>query len=150
MRREQPVSSEPMLRELRKISRILILAHASAVEKELSKIATTDERKKIWALMDGTRMPKDLAKEAGVTSMAVSIFLNAGAAAELIEYKRGEPPRRALDYVPPAWLEFVKMPAPEEGEPKGQVTLATPTQGHAPEAGKSTGEVKPLENEPSA
>lgn len=104
------MNSDPILSELRKISRILILANASTVEKELSKIATTDERKKMWILMDGKRMPKDLAKEVGVTPMAVSVFLNAGVVAGLIEYERGGPPRRALDYVPPAWVELVKMP----------------------------------------
>jgi hypothetical protein len=108
------MSSEATLRELRKISRILILTNAVAVEKELSKIATTNERKKMWVLMDGKRMPKDLAKEIGVTAMAVSNFLAAGVAAELIEYNRGEPPRRMLDYVPPSWIELVKLPVIEE------------------------------------
>jgi hypothetical protein len=108
------MSSEATLRELRKISRILILTNAVAVEKELSKIATTNERKKMWVLMDGKRMPKDLAKETGVTAMAVSNFLAAGVAAELIEYNRGEPPRRMLDYVPPSWIELVKLPVVEE------------------------------------
>jgi len=122
------MSNDTMFRELRKISRILILANAPAVEKELSKIATTEERKKIWVLMDGKRMPGDLAKEAGVTAMAVSRFLNAGEAAGLIEYKRGEPPRRALDYVPPAWTELVTIPAPEEEETRGQVSLTTPIE----------------------
>ncbi len=110
------MSAESTLRELRKISRILILANATFVEKELSKIATTNDRKKMWVLMDGKRMPGDIAKETGVTAMAVSIFLNAGVAAELVEYQRGEPPRRILDYVPPGWIELVKLPVSEEAE----------------------------------
>jgi hypothetical protein len=119
------MSSEATLRELRKISRILILANAASVEKELSKIATTNDRKKMWVLMDGKRMPGDIAKEAGVTAMTVSYFLNAGVAAELVEYKRGEPPRRILDYVPPAWIELVKLPVSGEAEVAQQVKLDT-------------------------
>lgn len=119
------MSTEATLRELRKISRILILANAASVEKELSKICTTNERKRMWVLMDGKRMPKDLAKETGVTVMAVSNFLTTGVAAELIEYNRGEPPRRILDYVPPSWIELVKLPVVGESEEPSQVKLDT-------------------------
>jgi len=104
------MSTDATLRELRKISKILILANAGEVEKELSKIASTNDRKKMWLLIDGKRMPADIAKEAGVTAMTVSYFLSAAVAAELVEYKRGEPPRRILDYVPPSWIELVKLP----------------------------------------
>lgn len=95
------------LRELRKISKILILANASIIEKELSKNANSDARKKMWVLIDGKRMPKDIAKEAGVTQMAVSYFLNAASAAEFIEYTQREPPRRIMDYVPPSWIDLI-------------------------------------------
>lgn len=117
------MSTEAMLRELKKLSKILILANAGIVERELSKIASTNDRKKMWVLIDGKRMPGDIAKEAGVTAMAVSYFLNAGAATELIEYERGEPPRRILDYVPPSWIELVKLPVSGETEKAQQVKL---------------------------
>lgn len=106
------------LKELKSILKVLILANADAIEKELSKIATTNERKKIWVLIDGKRMPKDIAKEVGVTQMAVSHFLSAGVAVELIEYIKGEPPRRILDYVPPAWINLVKSPPAEDLDKK--------------------------------
>jgi len=110
----KPVSNmtdqDATLKELKSILKVLILENADAIEKELSKIATTDERKKMWVLMDGKRMPKDVANEAGVTKMAVSNFLSAGMTAELIEYVKGEPPRRILDYVPPTWINLVKLP----------------------------------------
>jgi hypothetical protein len=93
--------------ELKKISKILALANAPIIEKELAKIANSAKRKKMWVLLDGKRMPKEIAQEVGVTQMAVSYFLNAAAAAELIEYTQREPPRRLLDYVPPAWIDLV-------------------------------------------
>lgn len=96
-----------ILRELKKISKILLLTNAAVVEEELAKIASTDDRKRMWVLIDGSRMPKDIANEARVTQRAISYFLNAAEAAGLIEYKHGEPPRRVLDYVPASWIELL-------------------------------------------
>lgn len=104
--------------ELKKISKILILANAKAIENELSKYATTDERKKIWVLMDGQKMSKDIAKSIGISTRAVDIFLKILETAELIENPRGEAPRRLLDYVPPSWLELVKVEVPKEKKEK--------------------------------
>lgn len=70
--------------------------------------------------MDGNRMPADIAQEAKVTAMTVSNFVNAGKAAELIEYKKGEPPKRILDYVPPSWIELMKTAVIEETKEEPQ------------------------------
>ena len=105
------------LAELRKISKILILANAKAIENELSKYATTNERKKVWVLIDGERMSKDIAQLAGIKRRAVDVFLQTLETAELIENPRGKPPRKILDYVPPSWLELVKV---EESKEKKQ------------------------------
>jgi len=104
---EQKKEDNATLHELKKISKILTLVNAAAIEKELSKIANTDARKKMWVLIDGQRMPKNIAKEVGVTQMAVSYFLNTASAADFIEYTQREPPRKILDYVPPSWIDLV-------------------------------------------
>ena len=106
----------PTLRELKKISKILTLANASIIEGELSKIAKTDSRKKMWVLIDGKRMPQDVADAIGVTRRAVTYFLDDAAAAEFIEYNPYEPPRKILDYVPPSWIDLVAKERGEEGE----------------------------------
>src|SRR5260370_40875362 len=116
------LSQDEMLRELRRISKVLIMSNAPVIEKELSKIASSDDRKRLWISMDGNRMPKDLASRVGVTRMAVSVFLNAGIAASLVEYEKGKPPRRLLDYVPPAWLSLVKLPVEADEEVKSQTS----------------------------
>ena len=106
------------LRELRKITRILSLANADAIERELTKIVSTDERRRMWVLIDGQRMPKDIAIDGKVSERAVNYFLNAAITAEIIEHSRGKPPRRVLDYVPVSWIELVKLPEPAaEGRP---------------------------------
>ncbi|MDH5754431.1 MAG: hypothetical protein OEY95_04420 [Candidatus Bathyarchaeota archaeon] len=108
------------LAELRKISKILILANAKAIEDELSKYATTDERKKIWVLMDGNRMSKEIARSIGVTTRTVDKFLKALESAELVENPWGKPPKRILDYVPASWLELIKIEVATEEEQKSE------------------------------
>lgn len=107
------------LAELKKISKILILANARVLEDELSKYATSDDRKKVWVLIDGKRMSKEIAKSIGIKRRAVDTFLKILERAELIENPRGKPPKRTVDYVPPAWLELIKVEVPKEEEESG-------------------------------
>jgi hypothetical protein len=97
----------PILNELRKISKLLMLVHSGAIETEIEKIAHSESRKKMWVLIDGKRMPKDIAKEAKVTSMAVSYFLDSASAAGFVQYTQREPPKKILDYMPPSWIALV-------------------------------------------
>jgi len=126
---------EEILSELQKMSKVLVLANAKVIEAELSKIASTNERKKMWVLIDGNRMPKDIADQVKVTPMAVSNFLTAAVAAGFIEYSRGKPPRRTLDYVPPAWIELAKLPEAgiEIATSAEQTTINTPKKQTPPE-----------------
>ncbi|MDG6934346.1 MAG: hypothetical protein JRN68_06575 [Nitrososphaerota archaeon] len=124
-----------MSREFRNMSRVLLLANAKVIEAELAKIATTTERKKMWVLMDGTRKPKDIATAVKVTPMAVSYFLSAGVSAKLVDYHPGDAPLRAVDYVPPAWLELTKLPESEvqASASAGQFTIDTQGSQPSPE-----------------
>lgn len=116
------------LRELRKISKILTLSNATILERELSKIANTNDRKKIWILIDGNRMAKDIAEKIGITARAVRYFLTAAVTAELIEYTEREPPRRILDYIPPSWIELIELPASEEKKNEKKTRWASPSK----------------------
>jgi hypothetical protein len=103
------------LAELKKISKILTMVNAKTIENELAKYATTDERKKIWVLIDGKRMSKDIATSSGVTRRAVDMFLKSLEIAELVESAWGKPPKRILNFVPAPWLDLIK---PEEVKPE--------------------------------
>ena len=129
------MSQEEVFRELRKISKVLTLSNSSVIEKELSKIASSKERKQMWVLSNGNRMLKDIADAVKVTPQAVGQFLIAGAALELIEYQRGKPPRRLLDYVPPEWLSLIEIPSEPEGNAGD--TQSTPGTQNKKEAGAS-------------
>ena len=104
------------LAELRKISRILTLVNAKAIEDKLSEYATTDNRKKIWVLVDGKRMPNDIAQFIGISTRSVERFLKVLETGELIENLWGKPPERLLNYVPPSWLELIKVEVLSEEE----------------------------------
>ena|SRR2546427_10052307 len=124
------------LAELRKISKILLLANATVVEAELGKIASSDSRKIMWVLIDGTRMPKDIADRLKVTERGIRYFLDSLVTAGFVENPRGQPPKRILDYVPPSWIELVQSKEEQE---------AIPEASEKPASGKSptvAGEVK--------
>lgn len=109
------------LKELQKIARLLTLAHAEIIEKELSKYATTDERKMIWVLIDGVRMSKDMVPLiASIKIRAINIFLNQLEKAQLIENPWGKPPRKLIDYVPPSWIELIKEEEGKSEQSKGE------------------------------
>lgn len=116
-----------ILMELRKLTKVTVLANAKTIEAELSKVATTNERKKVWMLINGNRMPKEIADSSGISAAAVSYFLTAAEAAGLVEYNRGEPPKRLLDYVPPAWLDLlaVSQASQQNTQTQNQATFDT-------------------------
>jgi excinuclease UvrABC helicase subunit UvrB len=85
-------------------------------------IATT-ERRKMWVLADGTKLPVEIAKIVNVTPMSVSRFLSLTVSAGVIEYERGKPPTRILDYVPAEWLDLLtpsNMTTPQVSEQGGE------------------------------
>lgn len=99
--------NDQVVKELRKLSKILLFSNGKAIEEELSRLIATNERRKMWSLVDGSKMPKDIAKIVNVTPMSVSRFLSLTVSAGLIEYDRGKPPVRLLDYVPAEWVELL-------------------------------------------
>lgn len=102
--------------ELRKISKILTLVNAKTLEIELSKYATTTERRKAWILIDGNNLPEQIGEKAGMKLRSIQEFLKILVDATLIENSRGKPPKRLLEYVPASWVELIK---PEEAKQKG-------------------------------
>lgn len=108
----QPAAEQQILRELKKMSKILTLANAPALERELNKYATSNDRKRIWISIDGKKKPAEIAKELGLSIRTVEIFVKVLVQAELIESRTyGEPPKKAIDFVPASWMELVESKA---------------------------------------
>lgn len=125
---------EEILKELKKISKIITISNGSVIEKELSKFATTDKRKQIWTLIDGKRNSDQIAKEIGITNQAVVITLQHFESAELVEERKyGIPPKRVLDYVPAEWIEL--LPKNSKSSEESQIPVTTqPTNQPSQEA----------------
>lgn len=106
--------NEEILNELKKISKTLLLVCGDQLERELGRLATSDDRKRVWILIDGKLTAKEIANKLNLTLRAVHIFLATLEKAGLIENPWGKPPKRIIDYVPPKWIELLKFPAVEE------------------------------------
>lgn len=86
-----------------------MLSNAKVIENEISQYATSDARKKIWVLIDGVNMPKDMARLIGkIKVRAVNLFLEDLGKAGLIENPKRKPPQKLINYVPLAWIELFK------------------------------------------
>ena len=106
------------LAELKKISKILVLANAKVIETELSKYATTKDRKRVWVLIDGQIVSKEISELIGITERGVNKILKVFETAELIKNPRGKASKRLLDHVPASWLELVKVGVSKEEHQK--------------------------------
>lgn len=103
--------------ELRKIAKILTMVNAEALERELSKYATSVERKKAWVLINGIRMPPEIGEMSGMRLRTIQDFLKILVDAGLVSNVRGNPPKKLLDFVPASWIELIE---PEQENQRGQ------------------------------
>lgn len=100
--------SERILAELRKMNKVMILANGDKLETELARYASTDERKKVWALIDGKRDINELIRGSGLKKSLIYSFLAMLEEANLIEKSHGKPPMKTLEFVPASWVELLE------------------------------------------
>jgi hypothetical protein len=112
------------LKELKKISKILLLANADKLEVELAKFASTPERKKAWILIDSQRQPEELSKSSGMKQSALYNYLKLLSNAGLIETPYGKAPTKIIDFVPASWLELLQE---EENKKQDDKNVKTAT-----------------------
>lgn len=120
--------SDDVLKELKKISKIMTLSNGKALETEIAKYASTNDRKKIWVLIDGKKQSDEIAKIIGVTKRAVDIFLKILEDATLVEREFNKPPTRILDYVPVDWIELLQKDSKPSEEPQTQTSTQPSNQ----------------------
>ena len=95
--------NEKKYEELIKIRQLLERLARKDLKEELEGVATTDERKRIWALCDGLTSTLDIASKTGVSQRAVQIFVNELQDKDLITVERRGYPKRKYDYIPSDW-----------------------------------------------
>ena len=102
--------------EMKNISKILLIAHSDKIESELEKVATTDERKRIWILIDGKRTSQEIAVQIGISKRSVDRFLRLAENIGFVKNPWGKPAYRTVDYVPSKWVERLSLEKDEEHE----------------------------------
>ena len=112
------MSNEDVVNELKNISKLLTFVHSEKIKAELEKIATNDERKMIWVLIDGTKVNKIIAERVNITERSVRRNIKVFEEASLVHNPRGKPTSRLLKYIPPDWIELLppEKELNEEGE----------------------------------
>ena len=102
------MSDSEILEELKRLTKIVTLANGINITKEIEKIATSDDRKKIWVLIDGENRSEDIAKIIKNTERSVNRFLNILEQVEFIKKRHyGAPPKKLVEYTPSEWVELL-------------------------------------------
>ena len=95
------------LSELTKLTRIL--ATPIAIER-IEKLASTDERKAIWALCSGKLTRKQIASKTNIPERTVSHFIDECKTFGVLEEEKekGGHPKPVINYVPSGWKRLAK------------------------------------------
>ena len=89
--------------EVLKIRQLLEMLSRGVLREELEKTATTEQRRRIWTLLNGARRTEEVAHVVGVSQRAVQAFVSDLERADLIMTRRRGYPRRRFDYTPSNW-----------------------------------------------
>ncbi len=89
--------------EVLKIRQLLEMLSRGVLREELEKTATTEQRRRIWTLLNGARRTEEIAHVVGVSQRAVQAFVRDLERADLIMTRRRGFHRRRFDYTPSNW-----------------------------------------------
>jgi DNA-binding transcriptional ArsR family regulator len=94
---------EKLYFEVTNVRRLLEFIARSELKKSIEMVVTTEERRKVYCLLDGLASTEQIAQKAGVSQRAVQLevkdLTNAGL---IVTEKRGFP-KRIFDYIPSEW-----------------------------------------------
>jgi DNA-binding transcriptional ArsR family regulator len=102
MSEEQKVLEE-LYGEMVKVRRLLEIVVRDQLKKWLEQSLTTEERRKIYFLMDGISGTEEIAQKAGVSRRSVQLVMKDLLDAGLISLEKRGYPRRIFDYIPSEW-----------------------------------------------
>lgn len=112
---------EEVVTELRRLNAAIRLAFAGQIVKGLEETASTSDRRRIWAAIDGRRQSKEISSELGIPRRTVDNFLFIAASQGLIINLYGKPPKRLVDVVPAGWDQSKSNVREESPTPPSEV-----------------------------
>ena len=117
-------SAEESLLEIKKYAKIIA---SNVAIQQVEKLASSDERKAIWALCSGKLTREELAKKSGVHLNTVKSFVEIAMTCGILEEEKGKGghPKRVVDHIPSEWKEKVKKEAIPSEEQKPEALSTT-------------------------
>jgi hypothetical protein len=94
---------EKIIEELITIRSLLERMVRGDLKQELETVATTDERQKIWSLLDGVSSTAEIATKVGISQRAVQLFMKDLIELDLITIEKRGYPKRRFNYIPSRW-----------------------------------------------
>jgi DNA-binding transcriptional ArsR family regulator len=100
---EQQNILEMVYNELVNVRYLLEIAIRGELKKEIERVVTTDERRKIYVLLDGFSSTEQIAQKAGVSQRSVQLLVKELVDAGLVVIEKRGYPKRVFDYIPSEW-----------------------------------------------
>ena len=94
---------EALYGETVKVRHLLEIMVRDQLKKSLEQSLTTEERRKIYVLMDGISGTEEIAQKAGVSQRSVQLLVKDLLDAGLVSLEKRGYPRRTFDYIPSEW-----------------------------------------------
>lgn len=96
--------------DLENLTRLIRVIAAPIAIEQVEKLASTDERKKIWVLCSGKLTREKISAKSGVSLRTTTTFIDLAMTYGLLEEEKGKGghPRRVIDYVPSDWKGLLK------------------------------------------
>jgi len=98
---------EDRLSQIEKYTRVVAAQYAV---RRIMKLASTPERKTIWAYCSGKLTREEISSKTGIVLRTVSHFIDLCKTFGLVEEEKekGGHPKRVIDYVPSGWKKTTK------------------------------------------
>jgi DNA-binding MarR family transcriptional regulator len=96
---------EKLLEEIITMRKLLEIVISDKLKTKLEEVATTSERKRIYALCDGLTSTDEIAQKVGVSQRAVQDVVKRFVERDLISVSRRGYPRRLFEWIPSEWKE---------------------------------------------
>jgi len=94
---------EELHAEMVKVRHLLEIMVRDQLKKSLEQSVTTEERRRIYVLMDGISGTDEIAQRAGVSQRSVQLLVKDLLDAGLVSLEKRGYPRHTFDYIPPEW-----------------------------------------------
>lgn len=94
---------EKIYEELSNVRHLLEMLLRNQLTQSIESVATTSERRKIYALLDGFSNTEEIAQKANVSQRTVQAIVKDLSDAGLVVAERRGYPKRVFNYIPSEW-----------------------------------------------